>query len=211
MKTTLVAVFAIALSLNVAAKSSEPAPPATASARTDLTAMLSDAETVASSTSTDLSGLNIEKWPAGWKTGWIKKGANKQEVGQTADSAKQAAGSLPGIIAAARTAHGNISSTFKLYNGLTQACENLNPLVAATKKYGEKDDYTRLAADYANLVRVRNSVFAYVVQRAELVDLRSSAASATASSRPAGKPAREVHAKARKTVARKKAVVHYSN
>lgn len=138
----------------------------------DLASMLSDAEAAVTATNTDLANLRTDKWASGWKTGFIKKSSHKQQAGQTADTVKQQAGQLPAMISDVRSSHGSVGSTFKLYNSLTLVCENLDILSEATQNYGKKDEYTRLSADYSNLLRVRASLSNYVEQRAAIVDPR---------------------------------------
>lgn len=203
MKTALAAIFAFALSLNLAAKSDEttPAP----APHTDLAAMLTDADNVVSTTNTDLANLNIGKWSSGWKTGFTKKSSHKKDAQQTADSVKQLAGTLPAMIGEVRSQHGNVGSTFKLYNSLTQMCESMDPLVEATQTYGKKEEYDRLSADHANLLRVRNSVALYVEQRASVVDPKGGFGGGTVTA-----SARKPDAHAKKTVAKKKVVLRSS-
>jgi len=206
MKTALAAIFAFALSLNLAAKSDQTTQ--ASSPRTDLAAMLTDADNVVSATNTDLANLNIDKWSSGWKTGFTKKSSHKKDAQQTADSVKQLAGTLPGMIAEVRSLHGNVGSTFKLYNSLTQVCENMNPLVEATQTYGKKEEYNHLSADHANLLRLRNSVASYVEQRAAVVDPKGgSAFGGGAVTASAKKP--DAH-HARKSVTKKKVVLRSS-
>jgi hypothetical protein len=202
MKKALAAIFAFSLSMNLAARSAQttPAP----SPNTDLATILTDADHAVSGANTDLAGLNIEKWSSGWKTGFTKKGSHKKDAQQAADSVKQLLGTLPAMIADVRASHGNVGSAFTLYNGLTQVCENLDPLVQATQAYGKKDEYTRLSADYNNLLHVRNTLSTYVEQRAAMVDPKGLPETRTAS---AGKPSHSRKTASRRTTVRKKKVV----
>jgi len=206
MKTALAAIFAFALSLNLAAKSDQPTP--APSPKTELATMLTDADNVVSATNTDLANLNIDKWSSGWKTGFTKKSSHKKNAQQTADSIKQLAGTLPGMIAEVRSSHGNVGSTFKLYNSLTQVCENMDPLVEATQTYGKKEEYNHLSADHANLLRVRNSVASYVEQRAAVVDPKGGPASGSGAVTASAKKAETSHAK--KMAVKKKVVLRTS-
>jgi len=144
--------------------------------------MLTDAEAAVTATNTDLANLRTDKWASGWKTGFIKKSSHKQQAGQTADTLKLQAGQLPTMISEVRSSHGNVGSTFKLYNNLTLVCENLDILAEATQNYGKKDDYNRLSADYTNLLRIRASLSNYVEQRAAMVDPRGNVVATSSTS-----------------------------
>lgn len=205
MKTALAAILAVSLSLSMAARSAQTAP--APSPRADLAAMLTDADHAVSTTNTDLASLNIEKWSSGWKSGFTKKSSHKKDAQQAADSVKQLSAALPAMIADVRSSHGNVGSTFKLYNGLTQACENLDSLVEATQAYGKKDEYTRLSADYNNLLHVRNSLSTYVEQRAAVVDPKGVQEASAVSVKKTEKPSHTRKTAARKTTVRKKKVV----
>jgi len=206
MKAMLATIFFISVSLTVAAQSHEPTP-FEIPAHVDLNATLTDADRVVAATNTDLANLHVEKWSAGWKTAWTKKSSHKQQAGQTADSVKQLASSLSPRVAEVRASHGSVGSAFKLYNDLTMVCENLDTLVEATHAYGKKDEYTRLAADYSNMLRVRNNFSSYVEQRAQVVDPRGNVTTAAAAP-----PSIKKEHTAKKMVAkRKKPVLVSSN
>lgn len=166
----------------------------------DLTSMLTDAESAVSATNTDLANLRTDKWASGWKTGFIKKSSHKQQAGQTADMLKQQASALPAMISEVRAQHGSVGSTFKLYNNVTLVCENLDILAEATQNYGKKEEYNRLSADYANLLRIRTSLSSYVEQRAAVVDPHGNAP--VTASAPAKKddsaPPKKIVAKSKK-------------
>ncbi|MBZ5530041.1 MAG: hypothetical protein LAO20_01300 [Acidobacteriia bacterium] len=172
----------------------------TTSKHVDLTSMLTDAESAVSATNTDLANLRTDKWASGWKTGFIKKSSHKQQANQTADMLKQQAGALPAMISEVRAQHGSVGSTFKLYNNVTLVCENLDILAEATQNYGKKEEYNRLSADYANLLRIRSSLSSYVEQRAAVVDPRGNAP--VVASAPARKddsaPPKKIVAKSKK-------------
>lgn len=202
MKKALAAIFVFALSINLAARSAQPTP--APSPNTDLATILTDADHAVSNTNTDLASLNIEKWSSGWKAGFTRKGSHKKDAQQAADSVKQLSGALPAMIADVRTSNGNVGSAFRLYNGLTQLCENLDSLVEATQAYGKKDEYTRLSADHNNLLQARNSLSTYVAQRAATVDPKGITETHSAS---ASKTSHTPKTAARRTTVRKKKVV----
>ncbi|HET7872981.1 MAG TPA: hypothetical protein VFL42_10760, partial [Terriglobales bacterium] len=199
MKTALAALFAFSMSLNLAAQRQTAsvalaaAPAAASTAHVNLVSTLNDMENTASSTNTDLGNLHVEKWPAGWKTGFMKKSSHKKSAEQMADSLKQSTGSLPAMIAQVRSSHGSLGSTFKLYNHLTQVCEGMDPLVEATQAYGKKEDFNRLNADHTNLVNARNTLASYLAQRADLVDPKGDSGFAGPVSASAKKPEAPAH------------------
>ena len=231
MKNVLAVVLVLALGLiaaaqapssapasaNAPAPASTPAPapsPAPAKA-TDLATTLTDTEAAVTATNADLASLRTDKWSSGWKTAWMKKGSHKEQAGQAAESVKQLAGTLPGMIADVRSAHGSVGSTFKLYNNLTLVCENLDSLAEATQNYGKKDEYTRLSADYQKLMSLRANLSDYVARRAAAVDPRGAVTppSASASKAATASAAKKDDAAApKKHVARRKrAVLRSSN
>lgn len=215
MKIALAALFAFSMSLNLAAQRQTAAmalaaaPAAASTAHVNLVSTLNDMENTVSATNADLGNLHVDKWPAGWKTGFTKKSSQKKNAEQMADSVKQSAGNLPGMIAGVRSSHGSIGSTFKLYNHLTQVCENLDPLVEATQAYGKKEEYNRLNADHTNLVNARNTLASYLAQRADLVDPKGDSGFGGTVSASTKKP--DAPARTKKAVTRKKVVLTSSN
>jgi len=212
MKATLAAIVVLSLGLAAAAQShdsSAPATPASAAssasvpAHVDLNTVLKDADNTVSSTNSDLASLHVEKWASGWKTAWMKKSSHKQQAGQAADSIKQLASGLTPVIADVRATHGSVSSSFKLYNSLTLVCENMDALREATHSYGRKEDYNKISADYSNLLRLRNNLAIYVVQRAALIDPHGSVPASSMNASASKKE--ETHStSAKKLYARKK-------
>lgn len=201
MKAMLATIFVISVSLTVAAQS-HVATPFEIPANVDLNATLTDADHVVATINSDLANLHVEKWSAGWKTAWTKKSSNKEQAGQTTDSVKQLAASLPPRVAEVRASHGSIGSAFKLYNDLTVVCEGLETLVEATHAYGKNDDYSRLLTDYSNMLRVRNNFSSYVEQRAQVLDPRGNVTTpvATAISPNKDHTAKKMVAKRKKPV-----------
>jgi hypothetical protein len=214
MKIVLAALFAFSMSLNLAAQRQTAAialaaaPAAAPTAHVNLVSTLNDMENTVSATNTDLGNLHVDKWPAGWKTGFTKKSSHKKSAEQMADSLKQSTGNLPAMIASVRSSHGSIGSTFKLYNHVTQVCENLDPLVEATQAYGKKEEYNRLNTDHTNRVNARNTLASYLAQRADLVDPKGDSGFGGTVSASTKKPEAPAHTK--KTV-KKKVVLTSSN
>lgn len=209
MKATLAAIFVLSVGLAASAQSHDSSAMATlvsstavsaAPAQVELHSMLADADKTVSSTNTDLANLHVEKWASGWKTAWMKKSSHKQQAGQTADSVKQLASGLTPVIADVRETHGSVGSSFKLYNSLTLVCENMDALVEATHSYGKKEDFTKISADYSNLLRLRNNLATYVEQRAAVMDPHGSVSAAATNAHNAS--TKKVYAKRKKPVLR---------
>ncbi|MGE5324207.1 MAG: hypothetical protein ACM3SW_15170 [Actinomycetota bacterium] len=194
MKATLTAIFVLSVSLSVAAES-KPATPAHRG-HGHLAATLTDADRAASATNADLAGLNMESWSPEWKSAWTRKTVYKQPGRQEPDSVKRLATSLPPTIAEVRAEHGSFDAAFKLYKRLTLVCENMNALVEASRTYGSTEDYNKLSADYARLLRVRNNLSSYVQQRAAVIDTRVNATRSGLNASAAGakkdRPSRKV-------------------
>jgi hypothetical protein len=217
MKATLAAILVLSVGLAASAQSHDLSAIATlasstggsaAPAHVELHRMLADADNIVSSTNTDLANLHVEKWASGWKTAWMKKSSHKHQAGQTADSVKQLASGLTPVIADVRTTHGGVGSSFKLYNSLTLVCENMESLVEATHSYGKKEDYTKISADYSNLLRLRNDLATFVEQRATVIDPHGSIpaapmnASASKKDEAHSASAKKLYAKRKKPVLR---------
>src|SRR6267142_1385137 len=198
MKSVLAVIFALSLNLatlNLAAQAPKASPTPASSSSTasvsssgatqeatkapDLPATLSEAENLITATNPDLAGLRTDKWSAGWKGGWAKKGVNKQQLSQTLEALRTMSGQLPAMVVDVRTAHGSVGSAFKLYNQLTQVTEALDSLSEAAQNYGKKEDYTKLSGDYVGLQRVRANLSAYVEQRASVVAPRGNDSAAS--------------------------------
>ena len=209
MKATLAAILVLSVGLAASAQSPDSSAIATlvsstavsaAPAHVELHGLLADADNTVSSTNTDLANLHVEKWASGWKTAWMKKSSHKQQAGQTADSVKQLASGLTPVIADVRETHGSVGSSFKLYNSLTLVCENMDALVEATHSYGKKEDFTKISADYSNLLRLRNKLATYVEERAAVVDPHGSVSAAATNAHNAS--TKKVYAKRKKPVLR---------
>lgn len=209
MKATLAAILVLSVGLAASAQSHDSSAISTlvsstaasaTPAHVELHRMLADADNTVSSTNTDLANLHVEKWASGWKTVWMKKSSHKQQAGQTADSVRQLASGLTPVIADVRATQGSVSSSFKLYNSLTLVCENMDALVEATHSYGKKEDFTKISADYSNLLRLRNDLAVYVEQRAAVMDPHGAVAAAPTNAHNAS--TKKVYAKRKKPILR---------
>ena len=110
--------------------------PAVAAANTghaDLNTTLADLDRVAQATQGDIASLHVEKWKAGWKSGFLKDGAHKDQAQQAAGSLQRnLANALPGLIHDVQTSRGSLSATFQLYDDVSLVCEAVDSLIAAT-------------------------------------------------------------------------------
>ncbi len=175
MKNALAAIalisFSFAFGSNLAAQSQSPRGPQrtqvvmAGTGRTDLNTALIDLERVSQATQNDIANLQVEKWKSGWKSGFLKDGAHKDQAQQAARSLQRnLSGALPGLIRDVQTSRGSISATFKLYDDVSLVCEAVDSLINASEAAGKKSDAAPLVDDYSALTRVRRSLSAYIQQ-----------------------------------------------
>jgi hypothetical protein len=155
---------------------------------TDLNTMLVDLDRVSQATQDDIDDLHVERWKAGWKSGFLKDGAHKDQAQQAAGSLQRnLANALPGLIQNVQNSHGSISTTFKLYDDVSLVCEAVDSLISASEAEGKKNEAASLNDDYAAMVRIRRSLSNYIQQASAGIDSRrtSYAAVSTPSAQPA--------------------------
>ena len=188
MKNALSVLLVLALSAGLAAQTHSRRTSRRAymaPARTDLNSSLTDLDRVAMSTYGDISALNIDRWSGQWRPGFLKS-TRQKEAEHTAESVKRnLSDALPTLIADVRTAHGSISSTFRLYHDLTLVGEAMDSLVSTAKFEGHQHDARGLVADCAELSRIRRNLTNYIEARAVSMD---SKAATLASYSPAARP-----------------------
>jgi hypothetical protein len=154
---------------------------------TDLNTTLVDLDRVSQATQDDIDDLHVEKWKAGWKSGFLKDGSHKDEAQQAAGSLQRnLANALPGLIHEVQNSHGSISTTFKLYDDVSLVCEAVDSLISASEAEGKKSEAASLNDDYAAMVRIRRSLSNYIQQASAGVDSRrtSYASVSTPSAQP---------------------------
>jgi hypothetical protein len=172
MKNTLAAIailsFSFAFHPNLAAQSRPPLRKQVVMApagRTDLNSTLIDLDRVSQATQSDIANLHVEKWKAGWKTGFLKDGSHKDQAQQAAGSLQRnLANALPGLIHDVQNSRGSISATFKLYDDVSLVCEAVDSLIAASEAAGRKSEAASLVDDFSALARVRRALSAYIQQ-----------------------------------------------
>ena len=133
--------------------------------RTDLNSALIDLDRISQATQNDIANLGVEKWKAGWKSGFLKDGSHKDQAQQAARSLQRNLSSaLPGLIHDVQNSRGSISATFKLYDDVSLVIEAVDSLITASEAAGKKSDAAQLVDDFSALTRVRRSLSAYIQQ-----------------------------------------------
>lgn len=189
MKNALSVLIVLALSAGLAAQTHRSRRAShhayAAPARTDLNGSLTDLDRVAMSTYADISALNIDRWNGQWRPGFLRS-TRQKEAEHTAESVKRnLSDALPTLIADVRTAHGSVTSTFRLYHDLTLVSEAMDSLVSTAKFEGHQHESRGLVADCAELSRIRRNLTSYIEARAVTMD---SKAATLASYSPAPRP-----------------------
>jgi hypothetical protein len=196
--------FSMSLGLNVAAQSRGAQRTQVAmagSGHTDLNATLVDLDRVSQATRSDIANMHVEKWKAGWKSGFLKDGAHKDQAQQAANSLQRnLANALPGLIHDVQSSRGGLSATFKLYDDVSLVCEAVDSLISASEIEGKKAEAATLTDDYSAMARIRRSLSNYIQQSSAAMESRSGKTTYAAVAAPA--PQRTVVAAApRKPVA----------
>jgi hypothetical protein len=155
---------------------------------TDLNTTLVDLDRVSQATQDDIEDLHVEKWKAGWKSGFLKDGAHKDQAQQAAGSLQRnLANALPGLIQNVQNSHGSISTTFKLYDDVSLVCEAVDSLISSAEAEGKKNEASTLNDDYSAMVRIRRSLSNYIQQTSAGIESRRTSYAAV--STPAAQPA----------------------
>lgn len=153
--------------------------------RTDLNTTLVDLDRVSQATQDDIDDLHVEKWKAGWKSGFLKDGAHKDQAQQAAGSLQRnLANALPGLIHDVQNSRGSVSATFKLYDDVSLVCEAIDSLISASETEGKKSEASSLNDDYSAMVRIRRSLSNYIQQSSAAMESRRTSYAAVAA--PAG-------------------------
>lgn len=174
MKNTLAAIiliaFAFAFNSSLAAQSrhlQRTQAVMGGSGRTDLNSTLIDLDRVSQAMQDDIANLQLDKWKSGWKTGFLKDGARKNQAQKSARSLQRnLSGALPGLIHDVQSSRGSISTTFKLYDDVSLVLETLDSLITNCEAAGKKNDAAPLDNDYSALTQVRRSLANYIQQAA---------------------------------------------
>lgn len=136
---------------------------ATAPNPNDLNLLLAQLEQTANTANLDLAKLRVDKWKA--------DGNAKQQFQSNADLlSRNMTGTLPGLIAAARTSPQSAAANFKLYRNVDALYDVLSSLADSAGHYGPSNDYQSLAADSSNLQQIRHALADRVEQLAAFKD-----------------------------------------
>jgi hypothetical protein len=169
MKNSLAAIVLISLSFAYGANMSAQARGAhrTQAADTghmDLNTALFNLDRVSQATQNDIANMHVESWKS-WKPGFLKGNSHQAEAQQAATSLQRNLRyALPELIHNVQSAHGSLSTTFKLYDDVSLVCEAVDSLINASEAAGKKNEAAPLADDYAALTKVRRSLSAYIQQ-----------------------------------------------
>lgn len=141
---------------------------------TDLNTTLVDLDRVSEATQSDIANMHVEKWKAGWKTGFLKDGAHKDQAQQAAGSLQRnLRNALPGLMHDVQASHGSITATFKLYDDVSLVCEAVDSLIAASEAEGKKTEAATLNEDYNAFSRIRRSISNYIQQTSASMETRT--------------------------------------
>jgi hypothetical protein len=166
------------LGLNVAAQSRGAQRTQVAmagSGHMDLNTTLVDLNRVSQATQSDIANMHVEKWKAGWKSGFLKDGAHKDQAQQAANSLQRnMANALPGLIHDVQSSRGGLSATFKLYDDVSLVCEAVDSLISASEIEGKKTEAATLTDDYSAMARIRRSLSNYIQQSSAAMEARGS-------------------------------------
>ena len=208
MKFTFTLILAL-LSLPAAAQARgqnvtpTPVPYATAN---QVNALMSQLESTATASASDLSRLRINKWraPGGAKQ---QSEANRQSILRNLETA------LPGMISGVRSNPDDIAASFTLYRNLDALYDVLSSVAESAGAFGPRDDYQPLANDLNSIEQIRRDLADRVSTLAssketELARLRNEvrAAQAAAQAAPPKKVIIDDNAPVKKPVRKKRAV-----
>src|SRR5512146_2136223 len=125
-----------------------PVPYATAN---QVNVLMSQLESTATSTASDLSRLRINKWKAPGATKQQGE-ANRQSILRNLETA------LPGMISAVRSNPDDIAASFTLYRNLDALFDVLGSVAESAGAFGPRDDYEGLANDLNSVEHIRHDL-----------------------------------------------------
>jgi hypothetical protein len=211
MKANLIFFLILAVgSLPMAAQAGgqNTAPPVPYATANKVNALLSQLESTATSTASDLSRLRINKWKA---PGAVKQQseANRQSILRNLETA------LPGMINGVRSNPDDIAASFTLYRNLDALYDVFSSVAESAGAFGPRDEYEGLGNDLNSLEQIRRDLADRVATLAssketELAHLRSEVRAAQATAKPASpkKVVIDDNEPEKKAVRKKKVVKH---
>lgn len=208
MKGNIIFFLILALSsLPAAAQAGAPQPVPYATAN-QVNVLMSQLESTATSTASDLSRLRINKWKAPGATKQQGE-ANRQSILRNLETA------LPGMISAVRSNPDDIAASFTLYRNLDALFDVLGSVAESAGAFGPRDDYEGLANDLNSVEHIRHDLAERVATLAssketELSRLRNEvrAAQAAAKAAPPKKIIIDDNEPVKKPVRKKHVVKH---
>src|SRR5438552_18020991 len=162
MKTSLIVVFILSLSLGAAAYKKKAVSASTTPLRHDLSSSLLELQRVASATDKDRASLGIDKPKSNWKTLWISSGSHKQQSEMAVSLQRNLETDMPELIREVQTSRGSVSSTFKLYNDLNAVHQTLGSLVGSLDTHSKNPVPASLANDLSTMGRIRQQLSSYI-------------------------------------------------
>jgi hypothetical protein len=211
MKANLILFLILAvgsLPMAVQAGGQNTAPPVPYATANQVNALLSQLESTATSTASDLSRLRINKWKA---PGAVKQQseANRQSILRNLETA------LPGMVNGVRGNPDDIAASFTLYRNLDALYDVLSSVAESAGAFGPRDEYEGLGNDLNSVEQIRRDLADRVATLAstketELGRLRSEvrAAQTAAQKAPPKKVVVDDNEPEKKLVRKKKAVKH---
>lgn len=137
----------------------------------DLGTLLADLFHATSTTRTDVSALQVEKWKAGWQIAWLRSGSQRQSAQVLASSLESnLKEAMPGLINDAQDSRGSMSATFKLYNDLSAIVESVGVLSDMAGSFGRKGESSSLHNDYISLSHIRQDLASYIQLTADSLE-----------------------------------------
>ena len=162
MKTSLIVVFILSLSLGAAAYKKKAVSASTTPLRHDLSSSLLELQRVASATDKDIASLGIDKPKSNWKTLWISGGSHKQQSEMAVSLQRNLETAMPELIREVQASRGSVSSTFKLYNDLNAVHRTLGSLVESLNTHSKNTVPASLANDLSTMGRIRQQLSSYI-------------------------------------------------
>ena len=185
-----------------------PVPYATAN---QVNALMSQLESTATASASDLSRLRINKWKAPGAAKQQSEG-NRQSILRNLETA------LPGMIGGVRSNPDDIAASFTLYRNLDALYDVFSSVAESAGAFGPRDDYQPLANDLNSIEQIRRDLADRISTLAssketELARLRNEvrAAQAAAQAAPPKKVIIDDNAPVKKPVRKKRAVHHPVN
>jgi len=185
-----------------------PVPYATAN---QVNALMSQLESTATASASDLSRLRINKWKAPGSAKQQSE-ANRQSILRNLETA------LPGMISGVRSNPDDIAASFTLYRNLDALYDVFSSVAESAGAFGPRDDYQPLANDLNSIEQIRRDLADRISTLAssketELARLRNEvrAAQAAAQAAPPKKVIIDDNAPVKKPVRKKRAVHHPVN